>query len=232
MKTVVLNYDDLLKKAAEQVSGLLREKPDAAIALGAGEDTAPLLGELSRRCAAGELSFERARLFAVAELADVPEEKSLRRALETGFISKTDIKPENCAFPTRGNAADYDAMIAAAGGLDLALLDLGANASIGYNEPATAYDTLTHVQKLTASTRAGLAGSFGGAENTPEYALTMGVKTIVSAREIIVIALGEGKAEAAFNMLYARDDSIVPAAFLQLPPEVTVYLDGAAATKL
>ena len=94
------------------------------------------------------------------------------------------------------------------------------------------FDSLTHRQKLTDKTRAQLAASFGSAEAVPEYAWTMGIKTLVSARKILVLAYGEEKAWAVFQMLYARDDSVIPAAFLQVPAEVTVLVDSAAAQKL
>lgn len=123
-------------------------------------------------------------------------------------------------------------MIAAQGGLDLAVLGLGINAHIGYNEPATPFDSLTHVQKLTAATKRQLATRFGGEENCPEFAVTMGIKTLVSARSIMLLAFGEHKADAVFKMLYGRNDSVIPAAFLQIPLNVTVYLDKEAAQKL
>ena len=114
----------------------------------------------------------------------------------------------------------------------MAVLGLGVNAHVGYNEPAEPYDSRTHRQKLTEKTRAQLAEDFGAAEAAPEYAWTMGIKTLVSARQILVLAYGGEKAWAVFQMLYARDDSVIPAAFLQLPPEVTVLVDPAAAQKL
>ena len=94
------------------------------------------------------------------------------------------------------------------------------------------YDSLTHRQKLTDKTRRQLAASFGSEEDAPRYAWTMGIKTLVSAGKILVLAYGEEKTEAVFQMLYARDDSVIPAAFLQLPPEVLVFVDPEAAKKL
>lgn len=158
-------------------------------------------------------------------------ENSSRRSIER-LAAETDLDLNNCVFLTGENFSAYDDIISAAGGLDLAVLGLGMNAHIGYNEPATPYSSITHVQKLTAPTRRQLAAAFGGEENVPERAFTMGIKTIVSARQIMVIALGAEKAQPVFDMLYGRDDSVVPAAFLQMPPEVTVYLDPAAAEKL
>lgn len=170
-------------------------------------------------------------MFTVTEFEGEAGANSSRRSIER-FAAETDLDLNNCVFLTEENFTAYDDMIIAAGGLDLAILGLGMNAHIGYNEPATPYSSLTHVQKLTAPTRRQLAAAFGGEESVPERAYTMGIKTIVAAKRIMVIALGAEKAQPVFDMLYGRDDSVVPAAFLQLPPEVTVYLDPAAAEKL
>lgn len=231
MKTIVLDQTACCREAAQKIAALLREKPEAVLALAAGRTTAPLYAELGRLCAAGELSLRRAQIFAVTEFEDVPEERSCRHGLLQA-LAETELPPENFHPLSPESAAGTDEAIAALGGLDLAVLGLGDNAHVGYNEPATPYASRTHRQKLTDATRRQLAPLFGSPEQVPDYAWTLGIKTLVEAREILVLAFGEEKAKAAFQMLYARDDSFVPAAFLQLPPNVTVYLDGAAAAKL
>jgi glucosamine-6-phosphate deaminase len=232
MKTIIRGREACCRAAAEEIRGLLREKPDAVLALAAGRSTRGVYAELARLSAAGELSLKKARVFAVTEFEDCPGELSCRRELETALLEGTDLDPANCRFLSAETAEDYDAAIAAAGGLDLAVLGLGDNAHIGYNEPATPFDSLTHRQKLTAATRRQLASRFGGEEQVPAYAWTMGVKTLTQARQILLLAFGEEKAKPAFQMLYARTDSAVPAAFLQVPLNVSVYLDEAAAEKL
>ena len=222
MKTIIRSREDCCREAAQQICRLLEKKPDAVLALAAGRTVAPLYEELARLCDAGELSMKQARVFAVTEFEGV----------EQALLSRTDLAPENCHFLSAETAERYEDDIQAVGGLDLAVLGLGDNAHVGYNEPATPYDSRTHRQKLTDSTRRQLADQFGGAERVPAYAWTMGIKTLVEARQILVLAFGEEKAKPAFQMLYARDDSFVPAAFLQLPPEVTVLLDEAAAAKI
>lgn len=232
MKTIVRGSDECCRLAACQIRELLREKPDAVLALAVGRTLAPLYEELAEGCRAGELSLRQARVFAVTEYEDCPPALSCRRELETRLLEKTDLAPENCRFLCAESAEEYDAAIRSAGGLDLAVLGLGDNAHIGYNEPATPYASRTHCQKLTDATRRQLAARFGGEDRVPARAWTMGIKTLVEARQILVLAFGEEKAKPAFQMLYARDDSYVPAAFLQLPVNVTVYLDEAAAAKI
>lgn len=228
MKTIISDPEDCCRRAADEICGLLREKPDAVLALAAGRSTGRLYGELARRCAEGELSLSRARVFAVTEFEDCPEELRCRRQLERA-LAGTDLDPANCRFFP---AEDSDAAIRAVGGLDLAILGLGDDAHIGYNEPATPFDSRTHRQKLTSATRRQLAPAFGGEEQVPAYAWTLGVRTLTLARQILLLAFGEEKAKPAFQMLYARTDSTVPAAFLQVPLNVTVYLDHAAAAQL
>lgn len=227
---MISDFQELLDKAAAQVKALLEEKPEAVLALSAGEDCIRLLERLAGMQQAGELSFSRAKFFAVTELCG--EEPCVKSRLNDCFFSRVDAERENCFFLSEEKLENYDGMIAEKGGIDLAILDIGLNARIGFNEPATPFDSLSHRQKLSDSSRRELAPLFGGEERVPEFGLTMGIKTLVSARDILLISSGESRADAVFNMLYGRNDSFVPAAFLQIPLNVTVYLDGASAKKL
>lgn len=232
MKTVVLSKDTCVAQAADQIEALLRSKPAAVLAFSAGRTMAPLFSELSSRCANGSLSFRGVTLFAVTEFENVPDGKTAHDQLMWELVSPTDLPLEQCHFLSADTFAGYDDAIAACGGLDMAVLGLGVNAHIGYNEPAVPFDSLTHRQKLTDKTRRQLEPLFGDGEAVPSYAWTMGIKTLVSARRILVLAFGQEKEDAVFQMLYARDDSVIPAAFLQIPPEVLVYADQEAARKL
>lgn len=227
---MISDFQELLDKAAAQVKALLKEKPEAVLALSAGEDCIRLLERLAGMQQAGELSFARAKFFAVTELCG--KEPYVKSRLNDCFFSRVDAERENCFFLSEEKLEKYDGMIAEKGGIDLAILDIGLNARIGFNEPATPFDSLSHRQKLSDSSRRELAPLFGGEERVPEFGLTMGIKTLVSARDILLISSGESRADAVFNMLYGRNDSFVPAAFLQIPLNVTVYLDGASARKL
>ena len=227
---MISDFQELLDKAAAQVKALLAEKPEAVLALSAGEDCIRLLERLAGMQQAGELSFSRAKFFAVTEFCG--EEPYVKSRLNDCFFSRVDAERENCFFLSEEKLENYDQMIAEKGGIDLAILDIGLNARIGFNEPATPFDSLSHRQKLSDSSRRELAPLFGGEERVPEFGLTMGIKTLVSARDILLISSGESRADAVFNMLYGRNDSFVPAAFLQIPLNVTVCLDGASAKKL
>ncbi len=232
MKTLVSDSASVLDRAAQAICALLKEKPDAAVTLAAGRTMLPLwerLGELVRH---GELSFSQMKFFQTAEFIGAAAEKTFRNMTEEKLLTVTDLKPENCFWLTPENLKECDEAIAKAGGLDLAVLGLGNNAHIGFNEPATQYDTRCRIQKLTPKTREQYSWLFGTAEAVPERACTLGIHTLVEAKKILVLALGEEKAQATFDMLYARDDSIIPAAFLQLPFDVTVFADTEAGAKL
>ncbi|MGN0982847.1 MAG: glucosamine-6-phosphate deaminase [Candidatus Limivicinus sp.] len=229
MKTVISEAENLTRQIAGKIQALLAEKPEAALALTAGRSTQGLYALLGRMCAGKELSFAKARVFAVTEYVGAEPGCSCREILERELIGKTDLNPANFFVPAAEAPEQYEAAIRSAGGLDLCLLGIGINGHIGYNEPATPFDSLTHVQKLTDATRRQYEGT--GRQLT-ERAVTMGIKTIVSSRETLLLATGPEKADAVFKMIYGRTDSTVPAAFLQIPLEVTAYLDSAAAEKL
>ena len=198
------------EQAARQIKDIISAKPDAVIALAAGRDMKGLYKRLGEMCAAGELNLKNARILAATE-----------------FSGRHDC--ENFLREYLLRAAD---VIESLGGLDLAVLGIGQDAHIGYNEPATPFDSHTHVQKLTDRTKRQLSECGYTEENMPEYAVTMGIKTLTEARNIILLAEGEDKAAAVFEMVYGKTITYIPASFLQIPTEVTVYLDTAAASRL
>ena len=232
MKTLIRAQDEMFRLAADKVCSLLREKPDAALTLAAGRTMFPLWELLCEAAAGGEADFSAARFFQTAEFLGVPEEKSLRRLTEERLLRKIGIPEENCFWLTEENAGRCDEAIRRCGGLDLAVLGLGGNAHIGYNEPGTQFSTGCRIQKLTDKTKQQLAWLFPDGVSVPEKAVTMGIRTLTQAKEILVLAVGEEKAKAVFDMLYARDDSVIPAAFLQIPANVTVCVDSAAGSRL
>lgn len=232
MKTLIRAQDELFRQAADKVCSLLREKPDAAFTLAAGRTMFPLWELLCEAAVCGEADFSAARFFQTAEFLGVPEEMSLRRMTEEGLLRKIGIPEENCFWLTEENAERCDEAIHRCGGLDLAVLGLGGNAHIGYNEPGTQFSTGCRIQKLTDKTKQQLAWLFPDGASLPEKAVTMGIRTLTQAKEIMVLAVGEEKAKAVFDMLYARDDSVIPAAFLQIPVNVTVCVDPAAGSRL
>ena len=178
------------------------------------------------------VSLQNARILCVTELCGVEESKTCRHTLTEGLLDKTDADPANCFFPDPDAPEAYDRLIETLGGIDLAILGIGEDCHIGYNEPGTLFESRTHVQKLTDRTRRQLLKRGFTDEDMPETAVTMGIHDLTRARHILLLAFGEDKAAAVYQMLYARTTPYIPAAFLQIPLEVTVLLDEGAASKL
>lgn len=229
MKIIKGEAFEIEEQAARQIKDIVCAKPDAVIALAAGRDMKGLYKRLGEMCAAGEISLKNARILAVTEFS---ERHDCENFLREQLLRTADISGENCFFPDAGAPEEYDRLIESFGGLDLAVLGIGQDAHIGYNEPATPFDSHTHVQKLTDRTKRQLSERGYADGNMPEYAVTMGIKTLTEARNIILLAEGEDKAAAVFEMVYGKTITYIPASFLQIPTEVTVYLDTAAASRL
>ena len=234
MKTVILPTEDCIRTAAERVLAQISGKNNSTIALDADESVLSVFRCVSALANEKGVSLKDARYFAVCEFEGIaPEDpNSAGHRIREAFLTDAGADETVLSVPDAEDPSGYDEQIKRAGGIDLALLGLGGNARVGFNEPATQFDSNTHVQRLTEKTRRELSGLFGSEENVPLRGVTMGFQQICFARDILVIALGEKKSSAVFHMLYGRDDSVYPAAFLQLPPNVTVFADAEAAVQL
>ena len=229
MKTEICkNTNDLVEIAAKTIQNQLSKKPDSVLALACGETMKPLWAALAEL----RTAMKDARVLCVTELCGVEESKTCRHALTEGLLRKTDIKPENCFFPDADAPDDFDRLIESLGGIALAVLGIGEDCHIGYNEPGTLFEARTHVQKLTDRTKRQLLKRGFTDGDMPETAVTVGIHDLTQARQILLLAYGEDKAAAVYQMLYAKTTPYIPAAFLQIPAEVTVLLDEAAAEKL
>ena len=227
MKTEICkNTNDLVEIAVKAIQNQLNTKPDSVLALACGETMKLLWAGLSG------VSMQEARVLCVTELIGAEEAKTCRHALTEGLIERTDLRPENCFFPDPDAPEAYDRLIDDLGGVDLAVLGIGEDCHIGYNEPGTLFEARTHVQKLTDRTKRQLLKRGFTEADMPEHAVTMGIHDLTKARKILLLAFGEDKAAAVYQMLYAKTTPYIPAAYLQIPPEVTVLLDENAAGKL
>ena len=234
MKTILCkNETEWIETAAERIRKQVQNgRQDFVLALACGRTMEPVWARLAEDCLQGELSLKNTRILCVTEFCGVQYEKSCRCALTRGLLEKTDAQPENCFFPDPDAPEAYEALIERLGGIDLAVLGIGENCHIGYNEPGTLFESRTHVQKLTDRTKRQLRNRGFAEPELPETAVTMGIHTLTQAREIFLLASGAEKSAAVYQMLYAKTTSYIPAAFLQIPLEVKVLLDAGAAEKL
>lgn len=237
MKIIIDNEENLARRAARRYVELLREKPDAILGGATGSTPLGLYAELARLCKAGEISFARARSFNLDEYVglDGSHDQSYRYFMNENLFKHIDIDLANTRVPDGINtaiAAEYDREIEAAGGIDLQLLGIGVDGHIGFNEPGTPWDSVTHVVELTENTREVNSRFFASLDEVPTHAVTMGIKTVMNARSIILMAIGKSKAEIVRAFIQGPVTTEVPASILQLHPAVEVYLDPEAAALL
>lgn len=239
MKVFIETPEKLAQLAAQQYVKLIKNKPDAVLGFATGGTPVGLYQELQRLNKAGEISFGSVTSFNLDEYVglDGTHDQSYRYFMNDNLFNHVDIRKE-CTFVPSGLgdlkqvAADYEKAIAAAGGVELQLLGIGQNGHIGFNEPGTPFGTLTHEVELTENTRQVNARYFSSIDEVPTHAITMGIRTVMNARSIMLIALGKSKAEIMKKMLQGPVTENVPASVLQLHPNVEIYMDQDAASLL
>ena len=237
MKVIIDSAQNIAAMAAQQYVALLKRKPNAILGGATGSTPLGLYAELVRLNKAGEISFKDASSFNLDEYVglDGTHDQSYRYFMDHNLFDHIDIDKSRTRVPSGIDVSDpaaYDKEIEAAGGVDLQLLGIGNNGHIGFNEPGTPFGSLTHIVELTESTREANKRFFKSIDEVPTHAVTMGVKTVMQARSIILMAIGPAKAPIMKEMLQGPVTEKVPASVLQLHPDVTVYMDFEAAKLL
>ena len=236
---IVKSAAELGERAFYEIKRVLDAKPDAVIGFATGRTPLPLYEKMAEDHRKNGTSYKRVIAINLDEYVGIEakNKNSFARFMRDNLFSKIDIDPANTNIPN-GMAEDLEAECARYAAFvkehpaDIQILGIGGNGHIAFNEPYTKYDTVTHIATLTSRTRSDNAEGFGSPALVPGYALTMGIAEILSAKKILMLASGEGKAEAIYNMLQGRDDTSCPAAALRKHPDVTVVLDEAAAKYL
>ncbi len=240
MKVNVLKSAQEIGEAVAKIfTDEAKRNPKCVLGLATGATPIPTYEAIKKTHAAEGVSFKGVKTYNLDEYCDLPknDRNSYYTFMHEQLFNGLDILEENVHF-LDGNAVDsdaeckrYDNEIIAAGGIDIQLLGIGNNAHIGFNEPAESFTEGSFKVKLTDSTIN--ANKIYFDENAmPRYALTMGVKQIMSAKKIILIATGEKKAEAVRNMIKGEVTPAVPASILQEHEDALIFLDEAAASLL
>ena len=239
MKIIVDTPQKLAEIAADVYQDILAKDPAAVLGFATGSSPLGIYAELARRVAAGEMSFKDVTTFNLDEYVGLEptHDQSYRYFMNTNLFDHIDIDPARTHVPSGLDTSDealaaYDEAIAAAGGVEMQLLGLGVNGHIGFNEPGTPFGSLTHVVELTESTREANKRFFASIDDVPTHAATMGIRTVMNARRLMLIATGENKADAVAAAINGPVSEACPASALQLHPQVIVLLDEAAASKL
>ena len=237
MKIFIDTPEKVAEMAAQRYVELLKEKPNAILGGATGSTPLLLYAELARLNKAGEVSFAQAKSFNLDEYVglDGDHDQSYRYFMDKNLFEHIDIDMANTRVPYGINteiAAEYDKEIEAAGGVDMQLLGIGNNGHIGFNEPGTPFGSITHVVELHESTREANARFFESIDEVPTHAVTMGIKTVMNAKKVILIATGKAKAPIVKEFIQGPVTEDVPASVLQLHPNVEIFLDHEAASLL
>ena len=198
------NYEDMSKKAAEIIAAQILLKPNAVLGLATGSTPVGTYQNLIKKYQAGELDFSQVTSVNLDEYKGLSgdHDQSYRYFMNENLFNHVNIDKSRTSVPNgleedaAKACADYDAVIAAAGGVDLQLLGIGGNGHIGFNEPAEEFKVGTHCVKLTDSTIEANARFFASIDDVPKYAYTMGIGNIMSAKTVLLVASGKNKAQA------------------------------------
>ena len=247
IRTVLVeDHDELGRLVARRIAELVRAKSAAGgravLGLATGSTPIGVYRELIRMHREEGLSFAGVVTFNLDEYypMDPGSIHSYHRFMWENLFSHLDIPAANVHLPrgdvplkqVEAECRRYEADIRAAGGIDLQLLGIGRTGHIGFNEPGSGAESRTRLITLDLVTRKDTAADFFGEENVPREAITMGVATILEAREILILATGEHKATIIRRAVEGEVDHEVAATFLQRHPNTTCYLDHAAAAAL
>ncbi|PTU55178.1 glucosamine-6-phosphate deaminase [Sphaerisporangium cinnabarinum] len=241
MEVVIAPAERLAVLAADAVEAVVRPGPGAVLGLATGSSPLKVYDELVRRHVQDGLSFAGVRAFMLDEYVGLPVDhpERYRNVIETEIASRVDFAPGAVQGPD-GNAEDlvaacaaYEDAIAGAGGVDLQILGIGTDGHIAFNEPGSSLASRTRIKTLTAQTREDNARFFGDdVERVPQHCLTQGLATIMSARHLVLLATGKGKAEAVHQLVEGPISAMWPATIMQTHPHATVLVDDAAASRL
>lgn len=234
------DYAAMSRRAANIIAAEVMKKPDCVLGLATGSTPVGTYKRLIEMYENGDLSFKEVRSVNLDEYKGLAptHDQSYRYFMQDNLFNHVDIIPENTNVPNGlaedadAECARYDELVASLGYADLQLLGLGHNGHIGFNEPDDCFTKATHVVDLTQSTIDANARFFASADDVPRQALTMGIGCIMAARRVLLIASGEGKADALYNAFCGPITPECPASILQLHPDVVVIGDKASLGKL
>lgn len=237
---------DASAAVAQEIASLIREKQSqnkkCVLGLATGSTPLGVYKELVKLHKEEGLSFENVVSFNLDEYfpMDPSSSHSYHHFMHKNLFDHVDVLPENIHIPA-GNISldqvhdfclDYEEKIKSAGGIDLQLLGIGRTGHIGFNEPGARSNSHTRIIVLDTLTRRDASNSFNGIHNVPQRAITMGVGTIMSAKKVILMALGENKANIIKKAVEGNVTPLLPASFLQNHPNARFIIDSAAASDL
>ncbi|MBQ7221044.1 MAG: glucosamine-6-phosphate deaminase [Synergistaceae bacterium] len=233
------DYDAMSRKAANIISAQIILKPDCVLGLATGSTPLGLYRQLVDWHRKGDLDFSEVITVNLDEYRGLgaDDKESYASYMRENLFSLVNLKPENCHLPD-GKISDseeacgkYNALLGSLGRQDLQLLGLGKNGHIGFNEPGEFFGKDVHCVELARSTVEANRRFFEAGKNVPAYAYTMGIRSILRARKILVIASGKDKADAVREVFFGEVTPYVPGSILQLHNDVILVCDEEAFSK-
>ncbi|SDG96764.1 glucosamine-6-phosphate deaminase [Selenomonas sp. WCT3] len=234
------SYEKMGLEAANIVAGQVYLKPDSVLGLATGSTPVSMYQRLAAVHKTVGLDFSEVTTFNLDEYIGMSPDnpQSYHYFMQENFFKHINIRPENVYLPN-GMAEDmiaegerYEKLIETKGGIDLQVLGIGQNAHIGFNEPDVKFAATTHKVELDEETIQANSRFFASIHEVPRYAISMGIKTIMMAEHVILLANGKNKAKAVYKAVCGDVTPEAPASILQLHRDVVVIVDEAAASML
>ena len=233
MKIIIDDKKQLDLLAAKMIIDLVKEKPNAVLGLATGSSPIAVYQNLIADHQNNKTDYKNVSTFNLDEYFDLPidHEQSYHTFMNNILFKHLNISLENTFFPEQDNPQNYSLLLEKHP-IDLQILGVGSNGHIAFNEPGTPFYSTTQYVDLAESTRKDNARFFASLEEVPKRAVTMGLKDIMQAKKIILLAFGLNKAEAIKMLIDGNKTSDWPVTILKEHPDVTVFLDYEAASLL
>lgn len=237
---ITKDYEEMSKKAASIVASQMVLKPNSVLGLATGDTPLGMYKELIELYKKDNIDFSKIDTFNLDEYygLNVENPHSYAYYMREKFFKHINVKKKNTNIldgmtnDIQKECKDYEKRIKEAGGIDLQVLGIGRNGHIGFNEPDLKFEASTHIVHLDTDTINANARFFDDVEDVPTKAISMGIKTIMGAKKIMLLASGKEKAKSIYNTLKGEITPKVPASILQLHPDVIVILDEEAASNI
>ena len=241
MKVIVVkDYEAMSELGAQIIGDMIKNNPSCTLGLATGSSPIGTYKNLIKAYENQEISFKNVKTYNLDEYCGISKDhpQSYYYFMHKNLFDNVNISVDNTHIPN-GMEQDsekecnrYSELIKSLGGIDLQLLGIGHNGHIGFNEPSDSFEKQVHCVDLTESTIEANKRFFESAEDVPRQAYTMGIKTIMQAKKILVVASGEDKAQIVKEAFFGHITPYVPASVLQLHNDVTLVADEAALSKI
>lgn len=232
MKVIFLPKDEIEKEMANIFIDEIKKNPRCVLGFATGSSPLGIYKNIIDAYKKGEISFKDVTTFNLDEYIGLDENnnQSYRYFMNHNLFNHIDINMANTHVPSGfvkndAEAMEYDKLIESKGGIDIQLLGLGSDGHIAFNEPGTSFDSLTHIVELTDQTIKDNSRFFERIEDVPTKACTMGLKSIMNAKKVVLIATGKSKKEVVHKLIDGDISEDIPVSILKNHKDATVYID-------